>query len=365
MSLSLSGNSNDENLIIQFPKEKFGEFIIGLLGKKQKLSRVLRGTLTLKLEDILDVHYRIEKRIKDQAVAENVQFSIKISYYDGLSVELNSLEELTSYAESKPLVVSSVFITWVYLVTFPSKDVPERQQIELEFSTKSMYYSYQANLHSPETKEARINRILISSEKSFDNYTGKINYEIQHSSRTWGIDIENLLHDFALGSLVDKDTWTKRLIRNYSVSFTAVMFTAFIFIFSGIGSVFLHNHYLFEIAQANRSILQSNDKIAVISSKISILIGFVINTDHVFLTVSVLLYSIVSCILAGVAAGLFGSVIKEREPSFILLTKSSINDMKITMEKYNRRWRNATASIIIAVLTGVIGNVIFALTWTN
>lgn len=110
-----------------------GAFISGLLGQPQSIQRELSGTFDIDHAWLVNVHYLIQQRIQQQNIASIVDFSAVIFFQNGLSRKLTSFESFQSYSEPKPLVSKGVKLKWTYLIQFPGKNIPERQEITCLF----------------------------------------------------------------------------------------------------------------------------------------------------------------------------------------------------------------------------------------
>jgi hypothetical protein len=179
-------NNHDGSSIVEakislpMEPEHFVQFISGLLGKPQTSRKFYSGQFELTYDDVLNTCELIEQRMHQQNEASLIQFLVSINYNDDSAVQLNSIEAFKNYTEIKPLVCVSVTLSWIYLVNFPQKDAPEKQQIDLSFDAKGRFVS---PLMASADDEWRMLRAV----------GGIIRLEVRHTERTWGNDIESLL----------------------------------------------------------------------------------------------------------------------------------------------------------------------------
>src|SRR5690349_7182449 len=82
------------SIILECPPSKFGEFITGLLGKSQTISKTFSGNFTVKLEDIENFYHLLEQKMKEQYKFSLLQFQASVYYEDGSSISVNSLSQL-------------------------------------------------------------------------------------------------------------------------------------------------------------------------------------------------------------------------------------------------------------------------------
>ena len=192
-----------------------------LLGKPQTIRNIYTGSFDLGREEIENVFHLVDQRVTQQNEASLVQFIVLISYDDRSSVLLNSLEDFVRYREVRPVIATIVQLTWIYLIKFQQSEVPEKQTIEL-------------SMHALSSGQRFIDaETMIISNDVFPSGipTGRFVLRIQHTARSWGTDIENLIAGQIKG-------WTKReptfirMIYTYStyIGFAfGIMFFALLF----------------------------------------------------------------------------------------------------------------------------------------
>ena len=160
--------------------EDFKEFVSGLLGKPQTITKRFLGKFDISKEDIESFHHVLTQRVAQQNEGKLIQFTIKIVYDDNSSVLLNSLEDFIHYNEVRHVSSIAAHLTWTFLVLFPDRKVPEKQTIEISIitNTEKQMPFYDEDLPF----------FLMHSPKK-----GYITFQISHTARTWGGDIEALL----------------------------------------------------------------------------------------------------------------------------------------------------------------------------
>src|SRR6266542_3631248 len=169
-------------VVLPVPPDTFRQFVSGLLGKPQTITKVFRDCFEVRTQDIENTFHLVDQRVRQQNEASLIQFIVRITYDDGSSVLLNTLEDFLHYKEIHPLVSTGVVLSWTYLIRFPEKTVPEKQEIEVTM------------LADPRQGEARV--LHLEELRFFPPslyFGGQIDIRIAHTARTWGADIEALL----------------------------------------------------------------------------------------------------------------------------------------------------------------------------
>jgi hypothetical protein len=121
-------STNPPGILIHFSPEEYLDFISGILSKGQIARGRFLGVFDLGITEVSNFFYLIDQRVNEQNTAKLIQFSAKILFEDESSVELPSLDELSSYADIKQVISSGIVLTWIYMITFQNRTVPENSK---------------------------------------------------------------------------------------------------------------------------------------------------------------------------------------------------------------------------------------------
>jgi len=341
---------------LPFDERQFKEFIKGLLGRPQTINRTIAGAFEVKLEDLINLHYLIEQRVSQQNEGTLINFTAKVSFSDGSSVLLNSLDELGTYNETRPIVSKEVHLTWDYLVRFQDKDVPEKQQIQV-----SIYSSGRSNPVLDEEPITDLLRILLFSERS-KNQSGFFSFEIRHTARTWGTDIDTLMTNY-IQSLLTPESKIRRTVRRHS--FVISVLVGMIFLVA-VGNSF--RNYGIELKdreiQEVLDFLDSNtvsdiatSDIATLNKKIDYITEYMAVKHRQTDLNGIEIFGIL-----GLMSGTFllffwtQSATTITRPGFILLTKEAYKRRDLELKRLNRKWLSFIGAVIVSVTCSVIAN---------
>lgn len=169
---------NQRAIVIPVGDEDLGNFISGLLGQPQSIQKEIYGAFDVDHAWLMNAHHLLYQRIQQQNKASLVAFSAEILFEDGLSRRLTSFEAFQVYVEPKPIISNGVKLKWTYLVQFPNKSTPEKQEVSFLVST-----DIRTTSDIEEIFPFRFHR---------RRGGGVMAYQIDHTERTWGDDIENL-----------------------------------------------------------------------------------------------------------------------------------------------------------------------------
>jgi hypothetical protein len=154
--------------------------------------------------DAENLHHLLDQRLSSQNDATLVQFTARIVYGDNSSVLLNSFSDFHSYNEVKLLVSTALHLNWTYLIQFKNKRFPEKQTIDVSFTTGSLDF---------ESTPRIIDEGAWVRLQPPRNLPGFI--RIQHTDRTWGVDIEALLKG-QIETLIKPVPRARRITNKYS-----------------------------------------------------------------------------------------------------------------------------------------------------
>jgi len=250
-----------------------------------------------------------------------------------------------NYKEIKPLIPSSVILTWTYLINFQNRKTPEKQEIELNFISHASHFS-------PEFSYKK-------SDSWFQHSLGMTLLKIKHTARSWGTDIESLLSNHVQTYEKDEPCFRK-WCRKHSTRISVLFFLAIFFI--GLIGLLTTTHLLTEGERyAVEELLLKNQ--ASLDEKVNFLINHSLLGIWPKFFISSFLF--VSVLIVG---GIFVSAVIEeisqhKEPSFIVISKTSKQHKTDVLKRLNKKWKTYIGTLIGGVLSGIIANIIFTTVW--
>jgi hypothetical protein len=346
-SEQILGQVEEGYVSLPFNKGEFREFIRGLLGNPQSITKSIEGVFEINFDELRNIHTLIIQRITQQNDGALVKFLAKIVFSDDSSVEFNTINELLTYNEIRNVTSTVVHLSWDFIVTFQDKKIPEKQRIQVS------YISSGKNL-SDYDKDFTVLGHRYFFERGF------INFRIEHTARSWGADIESLLTNH-INSLIRKQSKFKEFIRHNSGKIAFSLGTLFFLcslVYGFISANIFSSNRLNEVENKLKSF--NNNSLIDVNNKVDYLINFnaggAWSRYYFALVVFVIFSFIISIIIAIWAEGSASN----QEPSFILLTKESWKHKEREFKKLNKKWISFFAAIITAIITGIASNYLFA-----
>lgn len=179
---------DDVHVTLPCTPEHFAEFIAGLLGRPQTISRRFRLLFSVDRTELESLHHLVVHRVGQQNEATLVQFSAVITFDDDSSVRINSFDEFLRYNEVRPLRSTAVLMNWVFLIKFHDRRYAEKQEISIRFMTAEFN-----KRSSPFYLDIPLPSEHTSYHHGFYAQGGLIEVNINYTARTWGNDVDSIL----------------------------------------------------------------------------------------------------------------------------------------------------------------------------
>ena len=343
-------DENDIMLSLPIKRQDLGDFISNLLGQPQSIEQILDIKFDVDHEWLIILHELINQRITQQSTSKLINFTAFIYFEDGMKRTINSYPAFKTYQETKKKKQTGIKIIWDYLVQFPNKTHPEKQQI-----------NFTALINKSQKivkKQFDFERILNSSFFS-DDEKSTINYQINHTERTWGDDIQVIISNQM--TEITRNSEIKDLLFNLFRAALCLSMVVATFILSVYSDIKNSSNKLIQIADIydkigalkNPTLAQINQKLDLISELTKTIGLRDVNTGSTLLTLFV-----------GMTLSMLVLLItKKQTSSFISLSTESkkYRDKKLKREKYSII--ALIASIALSITTGVFSSYIY--TWMH
>lgn len=328
--------------------ENFSDFISGLLGKPQTISKAYTGSFEINHNDIESVYYLVCQRIGQQNKASLIQFTIRLVFDDNSTVLLNGLDDFKSYTEVRPLVTTQAHLSWSFLVRFRDREHPEKQEIEMSFVTKGT--GGIAIFDSEDSPIIPISRLIGG---------GHISFRIAHTARTWGADLESLLSGHIKHILLPESK-IREFTRKHSGKISTSLAMTF-FVCSIVACFYSAGKISQEQVELLKPLADDPEKI---NQKLNMLLELMASGFWGKFFFSVFVFTIFS-LFAAIFLGIWAETSADtKRPSYILLTKKSEQYKEKADRKYGNKWVSFIASICVGITTGVVANIIFTTYWS-
>ena len=328
--------------------ENFSDFISGLLGKPQTISKAYSGSFEIDHKDIESVYNLVCQRVSQQNHASLLQFTIRLVFDDNSTVLLNSLDDFKSYTEVRPLITVQAHLSWSFLVKFQDREHPEKQEIELSFVTKGS--GGIAIFDSEDSPIIPLSRFIGG---------GYISFRVSHTARTWGADIESLISGHIKHILLPESR-LRGFIRRHSGKISMSLAITF-FVCSIVACFYSAGKISQDQIELMKPLFNDPEKI---SQKLNMLLELMAAGFWGKFFFSVFVFTIFS-LFAAIFLGVWAETSADtKQPSYILLTKKSKQHKDKADKKYANKWISFLASIVVSIATGVVANILFTTYWS-
>lgn len=339
--------NGDKEISLPFDTEHLSDFISGLLGQPQSIEKVFTAPFIADNDYFIHLITLIKQRLEQQNIHEFVSFQATIGYKDKTRRKFTSVEAFTTYSESLNLISTEVNFKFGILIHFPKKDIPEKQEIDIDFSTaENELHGYPISIINSVLGRKRVSGVIVA--------------EIYHTERTWADEILKLIEN-SLDDIVIKESSTKTIVRNIlaPISIDNVFFAMFlmipVYLLLIINSRNKENDDMskyFAISENSTMDIQTlHHKLDIISTHLLTRNTTATNSLHQ----SLIIY-IGFLILLGILVYVLNLFIRIPN-SFVILTKTTSKYKEEILKDYkNKLW---FASILGTVLLGLVINYIF------
>lgn len=325
----------NKNITVPVDKKTLGDFISGLLGQPQTLQRVTETAFCVDHQQLINLCKLIHTRINQQNAPEILTFNAVVIYRDGITREVTSFPAFEHFAETQNLVSTEVAITMAFLIQFPGKGVPERQELLIYFDTRE-----------PRRRAAGI---VMGRPAEI----GHIVVEIRHTERTWADDMARLIDD-EIKNTQAAEGRLKRWMRNaifpvFAFVFPAVMFGGILI------ESWLNRSLQLTLKDKANSILSSEvADLESLHTKVDVVVNSLVLNQRAWKD---MLFA--SSVLLGVVFLAVSIYLAKPNPSFVLMSKAAYENKKKVLEKMKKKNIFLILSMLLSVILGVVGNFIY------
>ena len=188
--VTVSGNPNDGSDIfkIDIPRQELGVFLQSLLGQPRKIEKISNRQFKINHQFLINLDNIIDQRVTTQQKAHLTAFTATVHFDDHRSQTETSREAFRAFVDISTALTSGIDIVWTYLVWFPGREIPEKQEIAISIS------SSEADRREREIGSnsiRRLRRSIIWPEEP----TSRIRVIIHYTEVTWGIDVLNYIEN--------------------------------------------------------------------------------------------------------------------------------------------------------------------------
>jgi hypothetical protein len=345
MTNNLSEGEASENLSIVLPlkKRELGSFITSLLGQQQSISRTQTVSFDIDHAWLVNLHEMINQRICQQANANLVDFVAVIHFDNGLNRRITTIDSFRGYIETKKEETIGIMLHWNYLIHFPNKGFPEKQEITFFARAKA----------EKDKEEANNSDFFYSLANAVTNkvQNSLVGYEISHTERTWGDDLESLISN-EIDKIIRNENQIRKTIYNcfrWSLAFAVFIACTIYPVYYVINN---SNADVFALLVEYQALKEAPSSIDVLGAKLDLIADIM----HANANRGRGMFSIALSFFAPLLVFLTFKLTRRLQHSFFVLSKADA----VRRETLLRKERNGVAimigAYIFAILAGIIGN---------
>ena len=181
LNVTSKSGAEQDNLQIDIPRQNLGAFLSSFLGQPRRTRKTFIEPFSIDHSFICNLDRIIDQRVAGQQRATLTSFTASIYFDDGREQTETSREAFQAFKDTSLSRSKGLTVIWTYLVEFPGRDTPEKQEIELNISTDRV----RQKSYDPGRKFSGFFRWILEK----DEYNSDINIAIFYTELTWGIDL--------------------------------------------------------------------------------------------------------------------------------------------------------------------------------
>jgi hypothetical protein len=326
-----------QSIALPIDKKKLGEFISGLLGQPQSISKAFEDSFSADHQWFIHFFSLIFQRIKQQNSAEPLSFNARILYKDKHERKVTTWQAFQHFSETQNIISVGAQFNLAFLIHFPEKQIPERQEINLIFNSEVR------------RQPAGLFGSLLGAPVPL----GIIVVEVQHTERTWADDILRMIETEISNIQVVEPKYRIHLRKIFGPLF-AFAFPIVMLLSMAYTQWQDENDGL--KGQAQKLLEVTSTNLQVIHDKINILI--LASEKNALNRGGSLKIIFFGFIVTGLVycVGLF---LAQPNPSFVVLSRAAEKNRTEAIEKSKRRGLILLISTIASLALGIFGNFIY------
>ncbi|NES05386.1 MAG: hypothetical protein F6K22_22735 [Okeania sp. SIO2F4] len=184
----------NSSISLDVNREAFKDFVVSLLGKPESVEGYVEGAFEINFGGFEQLNQIIDNRITKQNQSVLVEFRAKLFFNDNSSFSFSGVKSFQEYEnkERRNLICTGFIFTWIYLVEFHDKKVPERQEI-------SVFSVEEGTPYSAKSKSTKMKSTALTIYIGVADKIPQISYSIRCTNQGWGIEIAELVRNCIIG----------------------------------------------------------------------------------------------------------------------------------------------------------------------
>jgi hypothetical protein len=320
-------------------------FIVDLLGQRRATEKVFLGySFIIDFQWLLNLHEVIAQRISSQNEGTLIDFKASLYFDSGRSNDIFTFSAFRSYRDISNETCIAVELNWVYLIKFPQKSLPEKQEINFTIAVDRYYKGKTRNRPYNFVEFLQIGMDMDSA----------IRIVIAYSDYTWGEDILAHISKLIESTVSKPDLLAKFVKFNLTPAMGAFWGIAWL-----ITTLFLSGTQLRSLRTKGLDALRSLDATGagdVTSQKLNVLIL----SAEVELNRNELTFFAYLLYLAAMFT-LFAGIIGLRAGSFISINEHSAKFIDKCQRRLNTIRISFALALLIGIASGIFANKIYDL----
>ncbi len=227
----------------------------------------------------------------------------------------------------------------MYFIKFPDSDTPERQEVDIVIrASESVKDTINMQMSDSQARGSG-DKVLLAVQDDNQSF-GIINYTINHSKTSWGLDLEGHIRGH-IESLLDEPSKS-----DWFITKTAGPLNLITTVFCGLYFVNLIIDFFFNFLYATDGATNQQDVLSLAAE-------YLVNGQIAKYIVASLVMSVTFFVLFSGVISSITNAIKKPKPSFISLCDADTRRKTKRYEKYKKRWHKYLSMVLLNVIVAL------------
>jgi hypothetical protein len=329
--------ADDHTMALPVDKKKLGEFISGLLGQPQSITKDFEDSFDVDHQWFLHFFSLILQRLQQQNSPEPLSFEARIYYKNKVQRKITSWQAFQHFSETQNIISVGVKFNLAFLIQFPSKEIPERQEITIDFD-------------AGKNQQSRgIFELLVGPSVP----QGKIQIDVRHTERTWADDMLRLM-ETEISSIQVQEAKFRTFLRKIFGALTLFAFPITMLGAMGYTQLSEKDNHINENVQ--RLLKLKDMGLSALNEKVNILLVEAQKSSSGRSDGPKIFFY---AIMVAAVMYILGLFLAQPNPSFVVLSKAAERNKHETNTRLKRKGLILILSTIASIALGVFGNFIY------
>lgn len=333
---------------LDIPREQLGSFLSGLLGQPRRVEKIFVQTFSIDHTFLRNLDNIIHQRVTTQQRSTLTAFSAAVYFKDGRVQTETSQATFHSFNDISNIPATGVKLIWTYLVWFPGRGIPEKQEISVLISADEKGRAQQ-EIGNKTQRAVRDSVFLLTETMS------RIKVAISYTELTWGIDVLNYIEN-ELKKKLDRTDFLTNV--RFWIRALVVPITAMSLIIAPMW-IYLALEYS-EMQVARSAAFTAMTHVNELDKKSVLALEFLMTFPRPISTSLSTRFFVYFGAFLSIVLGILLSAAPHKK-SFVIMNQAALEEFTSSNRRSERIWNAGIVAFTVGAIAGFAGNKLTAL----